>query len=285
MVSLAGRTTVSVFVLWVVASSAFSQAQSTSASRSSLFSQSAARILERDYANEDASYLLLDAHSGAVLASRWNGYEKPIPLGSLVKPFTALAYAEGHAFRYPIYECLGKASGCWQPIPHGRLDVSAAISVSCNAYFLQMAKAVSLEQVGPVAQSFGLETPDADSTSATLIGLGGQWRISPIHMAQAYLELFRRRNQPGVAPILDGMRLSARRGTGAGVDRQLEQTTALVKTGTAACTHSPKAASDGFLLALVPADQPEILLLMRVHGVAGAKAAEFAGRALHKMEE
>ncbi|MGO9176349.1 MAG: 4Fe-4S binding protein [Desulfobaccales bacterium] len=30
---------------------------------------------------------------------------------------------------------------------------------------------------------------------------------------------------------------------------------------------------------------PEVLLLMRVHGVAGAKAAEFAGQALRKMEE
>ncbi len=285
MGSLAGRKSVPIHLLLVVLSSSFLYAQAPHGARQSLFSQSAAGILQRDYANEYTSYLLLDANSGALLASHWDDYEKPIPLGSLVKPFTALAYADGHAFRYPVYECKGKASGCWQPIPHGRLDVTAAISVSCNAYFLQMAEVVSLEQVTPVAQSFGLETPDANSTSANLIGLGEQWRISPIHMAQAYLELFRRKDQPGVAPILEGMRLSAQRGTGAAVDRQLKQTAALVKTGTAACTHSPRSATDGFVLALVPADQPEVLLLMRVHGVAGAKAAEFAGQALRKMEE
>jgi cell division protein FtsI/penicillin-binding protein 2 len=282
MVSLAGPRGVPILVLCAVGCSTFLHAQTA---RPSLFLQSAARILQRDYASEDTSYLLLDASSGALLASRWDGYEKPIPLGSLVKPFTALAYASGHAFRYPTYECRGKASGCWQPTPHGMLDVTQAVSVSCNSYFLQMARAVSLEQVGPVAQSFGLETPDANSTSPNLIGLGEQWRISPIHMARAYLELFRRKNQPGVAPILEGMRLSAQRGTGSAIDRRLKQTTALVKTGTAPCTHSPMSATDGFVLALVPADQPEILLLMRVHGVAGAKTAEFAGQALRKMEE
>jgi cell division protein FtsI/penicillin-binding protein 2 len=130
-----------------------------------------------------------------------------------------------------------------------------------------------------------LESPDADSTSANLIGIGDQWRISPIHMAQAYLELFRRKDQPGVSPILEGMRQSALHGTGAAVDRQLKHATALVKTGTAPCTHSPWAPADGFVLAMVPADQPEILLLIRVHGVAGAKAAETAGRMLRQMEE
>jgi cell division protein FtsI/penicillin-binding protein 2 len=279
-----GRRGVCILLGLLVSSSAVLRAQAPGAA-TTLFSQSAGEILQRDYIHDDTSYLLLDAHSGALLASHWDDYQKPIPLGSLVKPFTALAYAGGHAFRYPVYECRGKAGGCWQPAPHGSLDVTAAVAVSCNAYFLQMAQVVSLEQVNPVAQSFGLELPDANSTGPNLIGLGEQWRISPIHMAQAYLELVRRKNQPGVAPILEGMRLSARRGTGAAVDRQLRHARALVKTGTAVCTHSPRAATDGFVLALVPADQPEILLLMRVHGVVGARAAEFAGQALAKMEE
>jgi hypothetical protein len=38
-------------------------------------------------------------------------------------------------------------------------------------------------------------------------------------------------------------------------------------------------------MSLVPADQPEILLMIRVHGVAGAKAAVTAGRMLSRMEE
>ena len=261
------------------------QTQSSNSPPASLFSQSAVEILRRDFAKSETSYLLLDVKTGAVLASRWDNSDKAIPMGSLVKPFTALAYAQAHDFRYPKYECRGKSSGCWQPRPHGNLDITAAVSVSCNAYFRRLAQGVTLEQLRPVALAFGLEFPDADSTSATLLGLGDQWRISPTHMAQAYLELDRRKNQPGVSPILEGMRQSAQRGTGAAVDRQLKRAKALVKTGTAPCTHSPWAPADGFVVALVPEDQPEILLFVRIHGVAGAKAAETAGQMLRQMEE
>jgi len=260
------------------------QPQSSAATRS-LFSQSAVEILQHEFTNEATSYLLLDARSGVVLASHWENYEQPIPLGSLVKPFTALAYAGAHGFRYPMYECKGKANGCWQPEPHGKLDITSAVAVSCNAYFRRLAESVTMEQLAPVARSFGLELPAANFTSANLIGLGEQWRISPMHMAQAYLELYRRKEQPGVAPILEGMRESALRGTGAAVDRQLRHAAALVKTGTAPCTHATWAPADGFVMSLVPAEQPEILLFIRVHSVAGAKAAETAGRMLRRMEE
>ncbi len=261
------------------------QTQSSNSPPASLFSQSAVQMLQHDYRKSGTSYLLLDVKTGAVLASHWGNSEKAIPMGSLVKPFTALAYAQAHDFRYPVYECRGKSSGCWQPRPHGKLDITAAVSVSCNAYFRRLAQGVTLEQLRPVALAYGLEFPDADSTSATLLGLGDQWRISPIQMAQAFLELNRRKNQPGVSPLLEGMRQSAQRGTGAAVDRQLKHGKALVKTGTAPCTHSPWAPADGFVVALVPEDQPEILLLVRIHGVAGAKAAETAGQMLRQMEE
>ena len=273
-------------ILFLAAAPAFCQQSETSNHAAhSLFSQSAGENLERQYASSQSAYLLLDARSGALLASHWEHPEKPIALGSLVKPFTALAYAERHDFRYPTFECKGKASGCWQPQAHGKLDITAAVSVSCNAYFRRLAESVTVEQLAPVVQTFGLESPDADSTSANLIGLGEEWRISPMHLAHAYLELVRRKDQPGVAQLLEGMRQSAMRGTGAAVDRQLKHAAALVKTGTAPCAHSPWAPADGFVLALVPADQPEILLFVRIHGVAGAKAAETAGRMLRQMEE
>ena len=261
------------------------QTQSANSAPASLFSQSAAEILGRDFAKSGTSYLLLDAKTGVILASRWDNPEKAIPMGSLVKPFTALAYAQAHDFRYPLYECRGKSNGCWQARPHGKLDITAAVSVSCNAYFRRLAENVTLEQLRPVALALGLEFPDANSTSATLFGLGDQWRISPMHLAQAYLELDRRKTQPGVSPILEGMRQSGQRGTGAAVDSQLKRAKALVKTGTAPCTHTPWAPADGFVVALVPEEQPEILLFVRIHGVAGAKAAETAGQMLREMEE
>jgi len=250
-----------------------------------LFSQSAVQVLEREFSGSSVSYLLLDANSGVLLASHWEDSGKPIPLGSLVKPFTALAYAGAHDFGYPIYECRGQASGCWQVRPHGKLGIVSAVAVSCNSYFRSLAESVTSEQLLPVTRAFDLESPEANFTGPSLIGIGEQWKISPVRMARAYLELYRRRDQPGVREILAGMLQSAQRGTGAAVGRALEHSEAFVKTGTASCTHSPQAPGDGFVVALVPAQAPEIVLMVRVHGVPGAKAAETVGRMLSRMEE
>jgi cell division protein FtsI/penicillin-binding protein 2 len=286
MDALAKRVKFISLVLLLLPVCAYSQVDSSATPpHQSLFAQSAAQILDREFARSGASYLLLDPRSGALLASHWDDYEKPIPLGSLVKPFTALAYAAAHEYGYPTYECKGKASGCWQDRPHGELDIVAAVSVSCNSYFRRLAESVTPEQLLPVTQSFGLESPGATITGAVLIGLGEQWRIAPLHMAHAYLELYHRGEQPGVRELLEGMKQSARQGTGAAVGRALKHTDALVKTGTAPCTHSSWAPADGFVIALVPAERPEILLMVRVHGVAGAKAAETAARMLRRMEE
>ena len=259
-------------------------AQTTAIQSQVAYGQWAAGVLNREFADGTASYLLLDARSGKLLARHWEKEDEPIPLGSLVKPFTALAYAGAHAYKYPVRECGGKAGGCWQLQSHGRLDIVSATSVSCNSYFHFLAEDVSEPQIRSVANLFDLEPPDQNFTATTLIGLGEQWRISPEKMALAYLELFRRKDQSGVRELIAGMGQSARRGTGAAVGRALGRADALVKTGTASCTHTPRAPGDGFVIAMVPANQPEILLMIRIHGVPGAKAAETAGRMLLRME-
>jgi len=285
MGSIIARRILGLFVVAFIAAPAFAQqARQPSSSTSSLFSESAAKILQRAYGQSETSYLLVDANSGALLTAHWENPDKPIPLGSLVKPFTALAYAESHNFQFPTYACKGKANGCWQDQPHGELNLTAAISLSCNAYFLQLAAHVPAERLISIADSFGLNVPNENATPANLIGLGDQWQIAPLRMARAYLELIRRKHAPGVGPIIEGMRQSALQGTGAAVGRQLKHS-ALTKTGTAPCTHSRWAPADGFTLALVPAEKPEILLLIRMHSVTGAKAAETAGRMLRDMEE
>jgi cell division protein FtsI/penicillin-binding protein 2 len=251
----------------------------------SLFAQSAIQVLDHEFADGRISYLLFDAQTEVLLSSRWENESRPIPLGSLVKPFTALAYAEAHDFQYPKYVCRGEASGCWQAHPHGELDIVAAITVSCNSYFRELAANLNGNQLVLTTTRFGLEPPNTGLSGDSLMGLGDQWLISPLHMARAYLELYRRRDQPGVREVLAGMAQSAEHGTGAGVGRALRHTDALVKTGTAPCTHLHPAPADGFVVALVPASQPEILLMIRVHGVAGAKAAFTAGRMLKRMEE
>lgn len=249
-----------------------------------LFEQSAAQTLSRNFSHSGISFLLLDAGTGAVLASHWDDPERPIPLGSLVKPFTALAYGEHHAFRYPMHECRGTATGCWLPHGHGEVDLTSAIAHSCNSYFRILTANLTASDISPTASRFGLQSPPSDAPSSALAGLGNRWAISPISMARAYLELLRRRDQTGVQQILAGMEESAEQGTGAEVDRALPYPDALVKTGTAPCTHAEHAPGDGFTVALFPASQPRILLMVRVHGVPGARAAKVAGAMLREME-
>jgi len=254
-------------------------------SESSLFAQSAGAALSHDFPSQDISFLLLDAHTGRVLASRWDHPDTPIPLGSLVKPFTALAYGEQHEFHYPGHTCLGTATGCWRPHGHGDVDLSEAIAYSCNSYFRMLTAHLSAADVSPVATRFGIEPPNPEAAGAELAGLGSYWRISPLRMARAYLELVRQRRQAGLNQVFDGMAQSARRGTGVQVHRVLPFPEVLVKTGTAACTHSVHAPGDGFTIVLTPADHPQLLLMVRVHGVPGAEAAKTAGQMLRRIEE
>jgi len=254
-------------------------------SRTSLFAQSAGQILNRDFPSGAISFLLLDAPTGRVLASRWDSPEAPIPLGSLVKPFTALAYGEHHGFRYPAHTCRGTATGCWLPRGHGNVDLSSAIAYSCNSYFRVLTAKMTAAEVSPTALRFGLEPPAPETAGAALAGLGNRWLISPLNMARAYLELVRRRDQPGIREVLAGMAQSAKQGTGAEVDRALPYPDALVKTGTAPCTHSQRAPGDGFVIVMAPSDDPQILLMVRVHGVPGAQAAKVAGQMLRRIEE
>jgi cell division protein FtsI/penicillin-binding protein 2 len=255
------------------------------APRNSLFAQSAAQILQREFTGREVSFLLLDVQTGALLTSRWDNVNQPIPLGSLVKPFIALAYGEEHQFHYPIHVCRGDAGGCWLPHGHGEIGITAAVADSCNSYFRMLTVDMTSADVIPAATRMGLDLPAPELSGPDLIGIGNRWLISPMHMAHAYLELNRRRDQSGVREVFAGMAQSARQGTGAEVDRALEHSRALVKTGTAACTHRDHAPGDGFVIALLPAEQPELLLMVRVHGVPGAKAALTAGRMLRRIEE
>jgi hypothetical protein len=251
----------------------------------SLFTQSAVEKLSQDFTSDDISYLLLDAHTGAVLASRWPESDRPIPLGSLVKPFTALAYAQRHRYKYPVYTCHGTASRCWRARPHGQLNIVSALANSCNSYFLEVASQLSGTDMHDVASEFGLDSPGDSLTGSALMGLGEDWAISPLHMARAYLELNRRRADPGIAEILRGLERSAQSGTGSGVGNALKHSSALVKTGTAVCRHAHRAPGDGFVVALVPNDQPLFLLMVRAHGVPGAVASVIAGRMLARLEQ
>ena len=234
--------------------------------------ESLLRALAARFADPAVNYLLFEAGEGRLAGGRWPEPGGAIPAGSLVKPFLALAYGAAHGYSFPSVEC---GEGCWLPRGHGRVGLRQAVAVSCNVYFARLAAGVERAGMAAVCARFGLPEPEP---GASLIGLGGGWRIAPAHLGRAYCELARARGEPGVDEVLAGMARAAAAGTAAAIGRG-----ALAKTGTARCTHTPRAGADGLTVALFPAARPRWLLLVRVHGVTGAKSAETAAAMLRAI--
>jgi cell division protein FtsI/penicillin-binding protein 2 len=236
-----------------------------------LHEQAAAALLRQRFSTHDLSYLLLD-DQGRVIAQNWQHADKEIPVGSLIKPFIAVAYGRTHA-SFPSYHCSGKKT-CWLPRGHGTLGIREAIAYSCNSYFHQLYLHAEPGFATGSLRQLGLEAfPD-----------GHSGRASPRALIEAYSELARQPRDKMTSAVLDGMELSARMGTGKAAGVAMAGEVVLAKTGTAPCTHSPKAPGDGFAVVMVPADHPRMSLLVRVHGKPGSFAAGVAGQMLAAVE-
>lgn len=238
-----------------------------------------------DATAREPAYLLMDAVTGRQLAARWDDPSRPLPMGSLIKPFTALAYADAHRFTYPTFACRGRADGCWLPAGHGRVGIVAAIAGSCNAYFHQLSRYTTPEMLVSTLEWFGMPASAREVTPASMVGLGEGLKLTPSAIAHGYLELVARAGQPGVSPIVEGMMASARAGTGRAVGAAMGHTDAFVKTGTAPCVHSPNASGDGYAVVVFPADRPRVVLLVQAHGRTGAETAGLAAVLLRNAVE
>lgn len=247
------------------------------------FARTASEKLTRGFSSPDVSFILYDIGSDRYIASKWIESDKAVPIGSLGKPFTALAYAEGHNYQIPEHECAG-GSACWLPKGHGRLSIARAVAFSCNAYFTELARNTGGAQVTTVAQRFGLRGPGVNASPEVMAGRFGVWRESPAALVRAYATLLGRRLQPGIREIVDGMEQSARIGTAAGVSHDGGHPSYIAKTGTAPCVHKERAPGDGFVIVSWPSQSARYLLLVRQHGVPGAQAAVLAGRMLRELE-
>lgn len=226
-----------------------------------LYEQSAARILSERFNSPALSYMLSEASSGRVIASRWPESGRAIFPGSLMKPFLGAALA-----RDAVYNCTGER--CWRRAGHGRLSLTDAIAQSCNSYFLAAAASVDPDRIATIAKTYQLAAPE-NFTAETLIGLGRSWPQSPADLLGAYRLLLADESQ---SEVRRGLLLSAREGTA-----HLVKLDALAKTGTAPCSHKVRGEGDGLAIAAWPADTPRYLLLVRVHNTTGANAAQVAG--------
>ena len=226
----------------------------------SIFDQAIEKLLERKFPGAAISYVLLDTSTNAVIAQRWQSVDQPIPAGSLVKPFVALAATASGEF--PTLNCDPKQ--CWLKRGHGSLDITNAIAQSCNSYFLQLAPRANEEFLS----RFGLAAPPQNASPQTWIGLGREWKLSPLSIVRAYSLLA---SYPEAGPIRSGMMQSSQSGTGRAIGRR-----ALVKTGTAACAHRAGQPGDGYVVVITHG----YTLLVQMHGVPGATTAATAGKML-----
>lgn len=250
----------------------------------SLYDRTVTALVEREFPQPELSYLLVDARTGEVVAERWSGPRR-LPVGSLVKPFTALAYGQSHGFRYPQHTCRGEGDGCWFVTGHGRLGLRRALADSCNVYFRRLAEGITPETMRLVAHNFSLTGPSPETESVTWAGLGTDWKQHSLVLLHAYIELAERGAEPGAREILQGLAMSARDGTGRGIGHAFPGIPVLAKTGTAACSHGVEWSGDGYAVALYPATTPRWGLLVQLHGSPGADAAVVAGRLLHVVVE
>jgi len=202
---------------------------------------------------------------------------------SLVKPFLAIAYGEQHGGQFPMVHCLGTRTRCWLPAGHGNLGLEEAIAQSCNTYFLDLANGLDRKRAAETFARYGLAGPGANARSENLVGLGTAWKEMPLALARAYLAIEKEQHSVLQGRIVKGMLGSAEHGTARGIDAALGRNAALAKTGTAVCSHTPRAAADGFTVVLYPAAQPRLLLLVRVHGVTGAASAAVVGAMLRSL--
>jgi cell division protein FtsI/penicillin-binding protein 2 len=248
-----------------------------------LYDQSIAAVLREHFTSQSVSYLLINTATGSIVASHWENLSRPVAAGSLVKPFTALAYGQSHSYQYPEFTCRGTADGCWLPRGHGRIGMSEAIAYSCNAYFRQLAGQVRSEDAAQVLWRYGVIDRFALLRAPALVGLDPELRIQPERLTRAYIELVNHSGELGVPELLQGMALSAQVGTANAIQRSLADVSALAKTGTAPCVHTPRAPGDGFVIMLYPGDSPRLALLVRVHGVPGSHAAVVGGKMLRTI--
>jgi cell division protein FtsI/penicillin-binding protein 2 len=261
-----------------------------------LYAQATQTMLDRSFPSAQVEYVLLDARTGRAIAQRWGHPETQVPVGSLLKPFVALAFSRMAvpARSFPTVYCHGKSDGCWRTGGHGSMTLVPALAESCNAYFLALARDVAAggaDALERVSAEYEIPRPPAQKTAAMLIGVTPEWRISPVALAHAYTKLVHAGNggtSGVVSSLLAGMRNAALPG-GTAAKIGSHPGGALAKTGTAPCVAGSGgercvADGDGLVMIVAPADNPRWTLLVRQRGTTGAHTAETAGRMLASLE-
>jgi len=258
---------------------------------------------------------LLDIEEGVVIASTGReillGGGRPA--GSVLKIFTtyALLAAGGPPSFDEVHFCQASTptvpatDTCWYRPGHGNMTLRSALAHSCNAYFRQWLHGKDLASAERFLRELRLldgELPDDPRRRAmALTGLSPALRPRPVDLLAAAAALFNggvlfslstaeegERCAPlrafalddeAVTAVRDGLRECAAAGTGRAAQDAVGLEPLLVKTGTSVRwteTGPDESATDGWCIALHPAERPRVLLLVfapRANGSDGAAPA------------
>lgn len=273
-------------------------------------------VSEKMASSGRSAAVVLDLRDGRILAMTGGDLAcgSAFPIGSLMKlVVAAAAKGEGIASADEPFLCEGKAvvAGeqviCWLPAGHGKLDMPAALAVSCNLYFYSLAGRLSWETFARYAASFGLGRPTGADVAGenegrisrtvsardflkASIGRTPDVLATPLQAAvmagviatDGYLVVPRRTgeksrwtrtNMGGALEVLrDGMRRSVLSGT-ASLLRGLP-VSAAAKTGTARWEKGFK--THGWIIGFAPFEDPEIAFSVLVVDGQGRKEAAAA---------
>jgi cell division protein FtsI/penicillin-binding protein 2 len=301
-----GRVVVMVFALsWTVCSSG----QPGTASR--LQAEMAHAMSGRA-----GAVVALDVSTGRLLA-QWNialaaqRLEQP---GSTLKPLILMELLHSGkvqpdqrlACRRPLY-IGGHRMDCTHSPAVTSLDASDAIAYSCNSYFSSVALRMSAGELADVFRRAGFTSPTglaADEAVGRMVAPHsqpelqlqalGNWgiQVTPLELLLAYRGLALQKlalqklslQKPGLqeqgsgnldfaAPVFRGLEQSVLYGMAHAA--QPTGTSAAGKTGTASGVNMP--GSHGFFVGYVPADKPEVVLLVYLEHGRGMDAAAVAG--------
>jgi len=195
----------------------------------------------------------------------------PLPVGSLLKPFLAKAWAAAHpGTPAPRLRC-GPGDHCWLRSGHGELGLAGALTVSCNSYFLKLAGATPADQLSATLAAEGFQPAPASASRALgLEGPDGALAMAPSALLAAYARLVRE-PWPGAEPVrrevLAGLREAALTGTAGAIGHS----GFWAKTGTVPGPDGVPAESTGLALAV---DDAGWAILARLRPGRGMDAAQ-----------
>lgn len=239
--------------------------------------------------------VILDARSGVVVAV--TGDQRAAAPGSSVKPLlVAEALRAGVIASDHRHTCTGGLEVAGTPLrcfgEHGTVDVARGLATSCNAFAFDVAEALGAEAVTDTFEQFGFEVParPGDMTPevyAATVGTGhGGLMVTPRELGEAYrtslLSDGETTNWSDEASktVREGLIAAVNTPEGTANTCALDGTRVAAKTGTA--DHDGDGRYDSWLVALAPADAPEIILVVHVAdgGTAPEAAAPAAGEIL-----